>query len=186
MKTFETGIDLLPESGSVTVTVTLSPEGPSQQSAPVVQPPSDPNPTPPTAPPESAPPSGDTSTTTFWSPVRIGGFVVGGAGLIATAAGIGIGVSGVSKANAATDAFNAAEAKHPPDVAGENTALVDHAAGHNQGVGGWITTGIGSAALLTGIIMIAAAPRKATVTTSFLIAPWADASSKGMFLRGAF
>jgi len=190
MKPFESGIDLPLESGAVTVTITLVPEGAPTPAAPPSPAPAAPAPASPAGvtPQPSWPP--DTSQTppqtSFWSPLRIAGFAVAGVGLVGVAAGVGVGVAGVGKANTATDTFNVAKARG--DVAGENAALVDHAAGHNQGVGGWITAGIGGAAVISGVFMIAFAPRRvvAQTGTSFLITPWVDPFSKGMVLRGSF
>jgi len=189
MKPFETKLDVPAESGAVTVNVVLIPEGPASNSAP----------------PGGANAGGQLRGSawdqvketghgageagedgTFWSPVRIGGVVVGGAGLVPVAAGIGIGVSGAAKTGTAADEFTAAKAMG--DVAGENKALQDHADAHNQAVGGWITTGIGGAALVTGIVMIAAGPRghKSASNSRTQVVPVVSGTTKGVVVTGEF
>jgi hypothetical protein len=83
-------------------------------------------------------------------PVRIGGIVVGGLGLALAGAGIGVAVSGLGKSSDAAAAFEASESGSQADA-----ARADHDAAGSQIVAGWVLTGVGAAAAVAGVIMIA-------------------------------
>ncbi|MFO0552215.1 MAG: tetratricopeptide repeat protein [Polyangiaceae bacterium] len=105
------------------------------------------------------------------SPIRIGGFVVGGLGVVLGAVGIGVAVTGIQGTEDAVDAYNAARDKG--DSAGLDKAVADHADATVLIEAGWSVAAVGGAALIAGIIMIAAAPstdKPASVGVS--VAPW--------------
>jgi hypothetical protein len=118
--------------------------------------------------------------------VRIGGAVVAGVGVAVVGVGIGIGASGAAKTAPAASAFSAAKARG--DIAGENQALQDHADAHNQAVGGWVTAGIGGAAAIAGVVMIAAGPRghKSGWNARITVVPTFVETSRGVAVLGEF
>lgn len=106
------------------------------------------------------------------SPVRIGGFVTGGVGVVLAGVGVGVGVTGILATNDAADAFSEANARGDEQAAA--TARDDHDAADTQTAAGWVVTGIGGAAIVAGVVMIVAAPSSDGPTTAWTIAPFAD------------
>ena len=95
-------------------------------------------------------------------------------------------MTGAARTGTAASHYAAAQARG--DINAENAALHEHADGHNQAVGGWGITGIGGAALVAGVVMIAVAPRahRSTATQPPTIAPWVDRSDGGLTASGHF
>jgi hypothetical protein len=142
MAPFERTIQVADEGAAVSVTIALAAE------LPVATPElSIPTPEPSPVPPAPARASEGMST------LRIAGLVTGGLGAALAGIGIGVAVSGISSTNDAADAVDAAHAKG--DTKAEAAARADHDAGDAQAAGGWVTAGVGAAALVAGIIMIA-------------------------------
>ncbi len=122
------------------------------------------------------------------SGVRIGGFIVGGIGVVLGGVGVGLGTAGVLGANQAAEDFTAA------DGAGNAIALErarnDHASNADQATAGWVLTGVGGAALVTGIVLVVVGGSGAepTGTTALRMSPWVagagDALPRGVELSG--
>jgi tetratricopeptide (TPR) repeat protein len=106
---------------------------------------------------------------------RIAGYVLGGAGLGTTVAGIVLVAKGQKQHFDAVDKANAGD--RPEAEALESSA--DH-----KKLIGWTVTGIGGAALLGGIVLLWTAPNIAAPRASAHVFPWAAASSGGLVVEG--
>lgn len=121
------------------------------------------------------------------SPVRVGGIILGSVGVVALGVGIGVGVTGMNTANDANVIF--AHNRKTGNKTGQLLAAQQHDSGSNQSIEGWVTTGIGGAAAVTGLVMIIAgssSPKKASSTTSAQVIPWVDPHHGGMTVTGSF
>lgn len=79
--------------------------------------------------------------------------VVGSFGLALAGVGIGLGVSGLDRSDEAAAAFDAAQ--NEPQA---NAARDDYASAGGMITGAWAMMGVGAAAAVAGIILIAVAP----------------------------
>lgn len=86
-------------------------------------------------------------------PMRVAGIVVGSIGLAIAGVGVGLGVHGLGKSDDATAAFEAAQTE--PEAA---AARDEHAAAGSMLTAGWVMTGVGAAAAVAGVVLIAVAP----------------------------
>lgn len=122
----------------------------------------------------------ESSGTPSMPPVRIAGIVTGALGLAISAAGIGVGVSGLFKTNDAADAYSAAPTDSDAQLASD-----DYDAGRSQQTAGWAVACVGGAALVAGIIMAIAAPSgDPKITTNAGVALWLTPMDRGMGLAG--
>ncbi|MFO0554593.1 MAG: hypothetical protein U0271_39820 [Polyangiaceae bacterium] len=119
-------------------------------------------------------PQGATMTTT-----RFAGFVVGGIGLAIGAVGAGVGAYELAQTNDAVDAFAAAQQRG--DRAAEHQARQDYTDGSNGVIAGWTLVGIGGAALVAGVIVVALGGAEDSPTTARLLV-----SPRGMALSSSW
>lgn len=116
--------------------------------------------------------------------LTVAGIVTGGIGLVAVGVGVGVAVSGVDAVSSAVDTYTAAH--DGGDAEGMDRAAEDHAAGRAQALAGWVTAGIGGAALGAGIIMLATGVGGAEATEALLVTPWWTYQSVGLSAAGRF
>ncbi|MFO0617134.1 MAG: hypothetical protein U0414_31345 [Polyangiaceae bacterium] len=176
---FEKSVDVASEGVSVGVTVAFA-------DAPKVAPkPPGGDPKPPGGGPTGPSPQPDPGASGGLGGVRIGGIIVGSLGVVLAGSGIGVAVSGLSASSDAAAAFDKAVAAH--DVPGQAAARADNDSAKSQIAVGWALTGVGGAALVAGVIMVALPKKTAppAPTTSLLVAPWVGAEGPtGMTLLG--
>ncbi len=101
------------------------------------------------------------ATPTTMPPIRIAGIVVGSVGLTLAGVGIGIGVTGLDHSNEAAASFEAAQNEQQAAAARD-----DHTSAGNLITAGWAMTGLGAAAAVAGIVLIAVAPDDAQPKTA--------------------
>ena len=112
---------------------------------------------------------------------RTAGWIVGGVGLAAAGVGGILALGGSSKQGTAIDAATAAYASG----ADTGAARSDYDAAGKQMTMGYVLAGVGGAAVVTGIVLIATA-RSAEPRSALRVGPWLGASSGGATLRGSF
>lgn len=118
------------------------------------------------------------------SGLPVAGIITGSVGLVALATGIGVAVSGVDSTNAAVDAY--VSAHDEGDAAGMKQSADDHASSRTQALAGWVTTGVGAAALGTGVILIAVGMTAKAPNDAMLVTPWWTPKSAGISALGRF
>lgn len=161
--TFEKTVDVANEGVALAVTVAFV-DAPKVVPIPDTRTPGGLSPTPARAP--------EVSGGKGMGAVRIAGIVVGSAGVVLGATGVAVAVTGVSASSDAVASFDKAVAAR--DVPGQEAARAENDSAKTQIAAGWAITGVGGAALVAGIIMVAL-PRKtapAAPSASLLVAPW--------------
>lgn len=117
---------------------------------------------------------------------QIAGIAVGGAGIVTGAIGLGVALSGVGRSNDATAARKVAI--ESGDTAGEASAQADYDSGAAQTTAGWVVTGIGGAALVTGVLLFVLAPdsKDHADTTAWRLEPHGARDGGGIALHRAW
>ena len=106
------------------------------------------------------------------------GYTIIAAGLAAGTTGGVLAFQGANRSNDAKDRLAAAATDDE-----WNTALADFNAGKKRNETGWIVAGVGAAALLGGIIVVATVPERSNYVS---LAPWFTAGAGGLTMRAAF
>jgi hypothetical protein len=106
------------------------------------------------------------------------GYTIIVAGLAAGTTGGVLAFQGANRSNAAKDRLTAAATDDE-----WNAALADFNAGKKRNETGWIVAGVGAAALLGGIIVVATVPERSNYVS---LAPWFTAGAGGLTMRAAF
>jgi hypothetical protein len=106
------------------------------------------------------------------------GYTIIAAGLAAGTTGGVLAFQGANRSNDAKDRLAAAATDDE-----WNTALADFNAGKKRNETGWIVAGVGAAALLGGIIVVATVPERSSAVA---LSPWVTAQSGGLAMTGAW
>jgi len=96
-----------------------------------------------------------------------------------------VAVSGLGASDDALAAFT--KAVDAGDKSAQAKAQSDNDAAKTQIAAGWALTGIGAAALVAGVVMIAIPAKKPATQTSFGVGPWiGPAGPTGLTLYGTY
>jgi tetratricopeptide (TPR) repeat protein len=118
--------------------------------------------------------------------MRMWGYAVAAAGLVAGGAGVVIAVTGVSAASDARDRAASATAPTPTAQAQYDQASSDFEAAKNQTQLGWIVAGVGGGVLLAGVLLVVISPDHKTSAGLPRVAPWMTANGGGIAAAGAW
>lgn len=175
---FERSVEVPSEGGAPTLELVLTPAGTEAAADPPV-----PDLTGATAHEDRAPAKEEGARSGAIAPARVAGIVVGAGGFVLGAIGIGVGVAGFIAANDAAAAYAAA-----PDKASAAKHESEYSAANDQATAGWVVAGLGGAAAVTGIILIAASPNKAPGGSSagLTVDAWAGQHGAGLSFRGVW
>jgi tetratricopeptide (TPR) repeat protein len=141
-----------------------TPALPAASSQPSVAPVIQPSPSPPKA--ESETSTGDTQRTL--------GYVVGAAGIAAAGTGLVLAVTSVNQANDAKNRMASAQTGSQWDP-----AKADYDSDKSRNNLGWAALGLGTAALASGVVLVATAPSKHS-GTAWTVAPWKTPNAGGL------
>jgi tetratricopeptide (TPR) repeat protein len=112
---------------------------------------------------------------------RTAGFVTVGAGVVGVVVGA---IVAASAAGRASDAKQAAGSS--TNGAAWDAAKADYDGAKSTNTTGWGVIGIGSAAIVTGAVLLLTAPRTETTSAHITFAPWATADGRGVVAQGAW
>jgi len=102
------------------------------------------------------------------------GYVVGAVGIAAIGTGVVLAVTSASQANTALDRMTNAKTGSEWD-----SAKADHDTDRSRNKLGWTVFGLGTAALASGLVLIATAPT-ARSHTAWALAPWTTPNGGGV------